>query len=198
MIVNQNERRSETEDQDIRSSEYVRVEACGHLITLVELPALFNPRLSEEEVMRQAVRCVSLCQPGVHVFLFIIADGPLTDEDKAETEKIQKIFSARINNHTMILIIQKSENSTEELNEAKKSVIESFGGRHEVLDLTTQVSMLLEKLVLMMEDKNRSYYTTETFWDAQLNKLLKLEEMKRKQIQTQGNNQKHHTSNMNT
>ncbi|KAA0706566.1 GTPase IMAP family member 8 [Triplophysa tibetana] len=183
LIVNQNERRSETEVHEIRSSEYVRLEACGHLITLVDVPALFNPRLSEEEAMRQALRCVSLCHPGVHVFLFIISDGPLTDEDKAETEQIQRIFTSRINNQTMVLI-HESEHSTEELNDAIKSVIESFGGRHEVLDLTTQMSM--EKLVQMMEDNSKSYYSTETFWDAQLEKLLKLEKMKRKQIQTQG------------
>ncbi|KAA0706568.1 GTPase IMAP family member 4 [Triplophysa tibetana] len=182
LIVNQNERRSETEVHEIRSSEYVRLEACGHLITLVDVPALFNPRLSEEEAMRQALRCVSLCHPGVHVFLFIISDGPLTDEDKAETEQIQRIFTSRINNQTMVLI-HESEHSTEELNDAIKSVIESFGGRHEVLDLTTQMSM--EKLVQMMEDNSKSYYSTETFWDAQLEKLLKLEKMKRKQIQTQ-------------
>ncbi|KAA0706571.1 Interferon-induced very large GTPase 1 [Triplophysa tibetana] len=185
LIVNQNERRSETEDHEIRSSEYVRLEACGHLITLVDVPALFNPRLSEEEVMRQALSCVSLCHPGVHVFLFIISDGPLTDEDKAESEQIQRIFTSRINNHTLILRIQKSEHSTEEPNEAKKSVIESFGGRHEVLDLSTQVSVLMKKLVQMMEDNSRSYYSTETFWDAQLEKLLKLEEMKKKHMQKQ-------------
>ncbi|XP_057175445.1 interferon-induced very large GTPase 1-like isoform X2 [Triplophysa rosa] len=184
LIVNQNESRSETEDQEIRR-EYVRLEACGHLITLVDLPALFNPRLSEEEVMRQALRCVSLCHPGVHVFLFIIADGPLTDEDKAESEQIQRIFSSRINNHTMLLRIQKSEHSTEELNDALKSAIQRFGGRHEFLDLTTQVSMLMEKLVQTMEDNSRSYYSTDTFWDAQLEKLLKLGEMNKKHMQTQ-------------
>ncbi|KAK2916904.1 hypothetical protein Q8A67_001278 [Cirrhinus molitorella] len=79
-------------------------------ISLVELPALFNPRLSEEEVIRQTLRCVSLCHPGVHVFLLIIPNAPLTDE--AEMEEIQMIFSSRINKHIMILIIQNSEHQT--------------------------------------------------------------------------------------
>ncbi|XP_073730943.1 interferon-induced very large GTPase 1-like [Misgurnus anguillicaudatus] len=187
LILNQSERRSEPEDEEMRSSDCVRLngEVCGHLMTLVKLPALFNPRLSDEEIMRQALSCVSLCDPGVHVFLFIIDDGPLTDEDKAETEKIQRIFSSRINKYTMILIIQESENRTAELNEEMKSVVESFGGRHEFLCINTQVFMLMEKLMQMMEENSRSFYSTETFWDAQLEKLLKLEGMKRKQIQTQ-------------
>ncbi|CAM4315987.1 unnamed protein product [Leuciscus chuanchicus] len=65
----------------------------GRVISLVELPAV--NQLSEEEVMCQTLRCVSLCDPGVHVFLLIIPAGPMTDENKAEIEKIQSIFSSR-------------------------------------------------------------------------------------------------------
>ncbi|XP_051988754.1 GTPase IMAP family member 8-like, partial [Xyrauchen texanus] len=119
LILNESDRRSES------SSECVRIEGevSGRLITLVELPAL--SQLSEEEVMRQSLHCVSLCHPGVHVFLLIIPDAPITDEDKAEMEKIQRIFSSRINKHIMVLIMQNSEHTTAELNEETKSVIES-------------------------------------------------------------------------
>ncbi len=82
LILQQTDRRSD-------------VELHGHLISLVELPALIG--LSEEEVMRQTLRCVSLCHPGVHAFLLIIPDAPLNNEDKAEIEEIQRIFSSRIN-----------------------------------------------------------------------------------------------------
>ncbi len=107
------------------------MELHGRLINLLELPALTH--LSEEEVMRQTLRCVSFCHPGVHVFLLIIADGSLNNEDKAEMQEIQRIFSSRINKHIMILIMQNSEHQTAELNEETQSVIESFGGRHHFL-----------------------------------------------------------------
>jgi len=71
----------------------------GRVIRLVELPAL--NQLSEEEVKSESFRCMSLCDPGVHVFLFIVPAGSLTDEDKAEMEKIQKIFDSR--EHFMVL-----------------------------------------------------------------------------------------------
>ncbi|KAF4099008.1 hypothetical protein G5714_021038 [Onychostoma macrolepis] len=64
----------------------------GRLISLLEFPAL--DQLSEEEVMRQTLRCVSLCHPGVHAFIIIIPVGPLTDEDKTEIEKIKRIFDS--------------------------------------------------------------------------------------------------------
>ncbi|XP_042605298.1 uncharacterized protein LOC109097078 isoform X2 [Cyprinus carpio] len=144
-------------------------------LRVIELPALI--RLSEEEVMRQTLRCVSLCDPGVHVFILIIPDAPLTDEDRSEIEEIQTIFSSRINKHIMILIKQDSEHQTAELNEETQSVIERFGGRHHFIDLNTHVSVLMESIEQMLEENRGEFFSTETFLDAQ---MLKFEEMKKK------------------
>ncbi|KAK1785705.1 hypothetical protein P4O66_019050 [Electrophorus voltai] len=84
-------------------------EVCGHRLTLVEMPALYNTQLSEEEVIREPLRCVSLCDPGVHAFLFIINSVHLTDEDKVEMENLQKIFSPRLCNHSIVLFSQQSQ-----------------------------------------------------------------------------------------
>ncbi|XP_043084835.1 ankyrin repeat domain-containing protein 26-like [Puntigrus tetrazona] len=154
------------------------VELYGHLISLVELPVLI--RVSEEEVMRHTLRCVSLCHPGVHVFLLIISDAPLTDEDKAEMEEIQRIFRSRINKHTIILIIQSSEHQTAELNEETRSVIQSFGGRYYFFGPKTQVSTLMESIEQMLEENRGELFTTEMFLEAQMKKIMKFEEMKRK------------------
>ncbi|XP_048058459.1 interaptin-like isoform X2 [Megalobrama amblycephala] len=160
--------------------EKKHVDLHGHQISLVDLPALFNTRLSEEEVMRQTLRCVSLCHPGVHVFLLIIPDAPLNNEDKAEMEEIQRIFSSRINKHMMILIMQSSEHQTAELNEETQSVIERFGGRHHFFGPNTQVSTLMENIEKMLEENRGEFFSTETFLEAQMRKLMKYEEMKKK------------------
>ncbi|KAL0199439.1 hypothetical protein M9458_007979 [Cirrhinus mrigala] len=144
----------------------------------MELPALI--RLSEEEVMRQTLRCVSLCHPGVHVLIIIIPDAPLNNEDKAEMGEIQRIFSSRINKHIMILIKQNSERQTAELNEETQSVIHSFGGQHHFFGPKTQVSTLMENIEQMLEENRGEFFSTETFLEAQMEKLLKYEEMKKK------------------
>ncbi|KAL1251935.1 hypothetical protein QQF64_019731 [Cirrhinus molitorella] len=169
LILNQSERRSELSSECVRRD----VELHGRLISLVELPALFNTQLSEEEVMRQTHRCVSLCHPGVHVFIIIIPNALLNNEDRAEIEEIQRIFSSRINKHIMILIKQNSEHQTAELNEETQSVIERFGGRHQFIDLNTQVSVLMEKLEQMVEENSAVCFSTETLMEAQMEKLLK-------------------------
>ncbi|KAK9978722.1 hypothetical protein ABG768_020461 [Culter alburnus] len=160
--------------------EKKHVDLHGRQISLVDLPALFNTRLSEEEVMRQTLRCVSLCHPGVHVFLLIVPDAPLNNEDKAEMEEIQRIFSSRINKHMMILIMQSSEHHTAELDEETQSVIESFGGRHHFFGLNTQVSTLMENIEKMLEENRGEFFSTETFLEAQMKKLMNYEEMKKK------------------
>ncbi|XP_026095517.1 uncharacterized protein LOC113067367, partial [Carassius auratus] len=147
-------------------------------ISVIELPALTG--LSEEEVMRQTLRCVSLCRPGVHVFIIIIPDAPLNNEDRAETEKIQKIFSSRINKHILILIKQSSERQTEELSEETQSVIQRFGGRHQLFGPKTQVSTLMENIEQMLEENRGECFSTEMFLETQMKKLMKYEKMKKK------------------
>ncbi|ROL42870.1 GTPase IMAP family member 4 [Anabarilius grahami] len=113
-------------------------------------------------------------------FIIIIPGAPINNEDRAEMEKIQKIFSSRINKHIMILIKQNSEHQTAELNEETQSVIESFGGRHHFIGPNTQVSMLMEKLMQMVEENNGVCFSTETLLEAQMEKLQKFEEMKKR------------------
>ncbi len=161
--------------QTVRRSD---VEHHDRLINLLELPALIG--LSEEEVMRQTLRCVSLFHPGVHVFLLIIPDAPLNNEDKAEMEEIQRIFSSRIIKHIMILIKQSSEHQTAELNEETQSLIERFGGRHHFFGPKTLVSRLMENIEQMLKENRGEFFSTETFLQAQMKKLMKYKEMKEK------------------
>ncbi|XP_036416439.1 GTPase IMAP family member 8-like [Colossoma macropomum] len=101
LILGTNKRRPEPSSECVRRDGAVSRRS----ITLVKMPALYNTPHSEEEVMREALHCVSLCDPGVHAFLLIIPVGPLTDEDKGEMEKIQNIFSSKINDHLIVLFI---------------------------------------------------------------------------------------------
>ncbi|XP_036420876.1 GTPase IMAP family member 8-like [Colossoma macropomum] len=141
-------------------------EVCGRLVTLVEMPALYNIQLSKEEVMQETLRCVSLCDPGVHVFLLIIPEGCLTDKDKGEMEKIQSIFGPRFTDHTVVLITQHSQNT--QLDEAVKTVIEDFGKRHLFFNYSSQVPELIEHIEELLTENRCSQYTTQMYLSAQI------------------------------
>ncbi|XP_073713919.1 GTPase IMAP family member 8 [Misgurnus anguillicaudatus] len=120
------------------SSECVKKEEKihGHQISVVELPSL--TRLSEDEARYQTLRCVSLCDPGVHVFLLIVPVGPLTDKDKEETEKIQKMFYS--SEHFRVIFttdgtVDKRLTDFVQSYSDCKSLINLCGGRYRVLGL---------------------------------------------------------------
>lgn len=143
-----------------------------HLITVVELPALTE--LSEEEVMCQTLRCVSLCDSGVHLFLLIIPVGPLTDEEKTELEKIQKIFYYK--EHFMVLfttdltVDQSVRNSV--LTTESQRVVSLYGGHYNVMGLKDhrnldQISDLLE----CIEGIKTEPYSLQMYIKAQENRV---------------------------
>uniref|UniRef100_A0A673IV59 AIG1-type G domain-containing protein n=1 Tax=Sinocyclocheilus rhinocerous TaxID=307959 RepID=A0A673IV59_9TELE len=145
----------------------------GRLINLISLPAL--NQLSEEEVMCKTLHCVSLCDPGVHAFIIIIPVGPLTDEDKAETEKIQKIFDSR--EHFMLLFT--TELTVEGLAaEFVKSSLESqrlislCGGQYRVMGLKEpEYSRQIPELLDYIENMKTESYSPQMYVKAQENRV---------------------------
>ncbi|XP_072530486.1 GTPase IMAP family member 8-like [Salminus brasiliensis] len=167
LILGQRELRPESSSVCVRREG----EVCGCLITLVELPALYDSQLSEKEVMQETLHCVSLCDPGVHAFLPILPEGRLTDEDKGEVEKIQMIFGSKFNHHTIFLITQHSLNKP--LDEAVKTVIKDFGERQFFFNYSSQVLELIEHVEGLHAENRGSHYTTEMYLSAQIDTHLK-------------------------
>ncbi|XP_016116745.1 early endosome antigen 1-like [Sinocyclocheilus grahami] len=172
-------------------------------MSLVELPAL--TRLSEEEVRCQTLNCVSLCHPGVHVFLLIVPVPPLTDEDKTELEKIQKNFYSR--EHFIVMFISEGTVKrpvTEFIKNSPESqrLISRCGGRYCVMGLkehenSRQIPELLDYIenmktepyspqIYVQAQENRARHQTEEKYEEKLKKMEdEIIELKQK-IQSEG------------
>ncbi|RXN15820.1 GTPase IMAP family member 8-like protein [Labeo rohita] len=165
--------------QTDRRSEFVKKEVHAHL---VELPALVQ--LSEEEVMHQTLHCVSVCHPGVHVFLIVIPLGPLIKEDRAEIEKIQKIFDSE--KHFMVIF--SSEISVfEPIIEFAKSIIVSqslCGGQYKVIGLKEPGnSRQIPELLNYIENMKNEPYSAQMYVEAIKNRVRhELEEQHNKEL----------------
>uniref|UniRef100_A0A3Q3H2K8 AIG1-type G domain-containing protein n=1 Tax=Labrus bergylta TaxID=56723 RepID=A0A3Q3H2K8_9LABR len=167
------------------SSECVKHqgEVCGHWVSLVELPALYGK--PQEEVMKESLRCVSLCDPeGVHAFILVLPVGPLTDEDKGELETMKNTFGSRFNDITVLLFTVESDPSDPAvvnfLKETKsiQELLQSCGGRSLVLNIKDkqQIPELLDMVEKMHKDKSKSFiFTTQTFAHAQIEKIVTLQ-----------------------
>ncbi len=152
----------------------------GRLISLLEFPAL--GQLSEDEVMRQTLRCVSLCDPGVHAFIIIIPVGPLSDEDKTEIEKIKRIFDSC---EQFILLFTTNLTVEASVTDLVKSSAESqrslCGGQYRVMGLKEpENSRQIPDLLDYIESMKTEPYTLQMYVKAQENKTRReLEEQMR-------------------
>ncbi|XP_050958776.1 GTPase IMAP family member 8, partial [Labeo rohita] len=157
----------------------------GRLISLVALPAL--SQLSDDEVKHQSLHCVSLCDPGVHVFLLIIPVGPLTDEDKAEIELIQKIFDSR--KHFMVLFI--TELTVEEISldfvksTESQSLMRFYGGQCSVMGLKEpENSRQIPELLDYIENMKTDLYSLQMYVKAQENRVRRETEKKMSKLES--------------
>ncbi|XP_051988833.1 GTPase IMAP family member 8-like isoform X2 [Xyrauchen texanus] len=127
----------------------------GHLITLVELSAL--TQLSKEEMICESLRSVSLCDPGVHVFLFIVPAGQLTDKDRAEMEKIQKMFNTK--DRLMVLFTTDDRNTDFLASKECQRIVSLYGGCYNLMMLKDQKNSKLTSEVLesMVQMKTEPY-----------------------------------------
>ncbi len=149
------------------------VEIHGRLINLVELPAL-NQR-AEEEVVRETLNCVSFCDPGVHVFLLIVSNALLTDEDKAEIEELQKIFDSR--QHFILLFttditVEGSATDLVESNIESQRLISRCGGQYRMMWLNEpENSRQIPELLDYIENMNTEPYSLHMYMKAQENRV---------------------------
>ncbi len=139
----------------------------GRQISVIELPVL--SRLSEEEVMRETHSCLILCDPGVHQFILITPVTPLTNEDRAEMEKIKRIFNSQ--EHFMVLFITELnvDQSVRDFVESTESlsVVSLYGSWHDVMGLkdqrsSEQISVLFDCIDSMKTEP----YSLQTYMRA--------------------------------
>ncbi|XP_073694969.1 GTPase IMAP family member 8-like [Garra rufa] len=161
------------------------VELHGRQINLVELPALI--RLSEEEVMHQTLRCLSLCPPGVHAFLLVIPDSQQTDEDKAEVEKIQEIFDSRehfVLLFTTSLSVEGHATDLVKSNTDSQSLISHCGDQYRLIGLKEpENSRQIPELLDYIENMKTEPYSAHMYARAQENRVRnELEEQHKKEL----------------
>ncbi|XP_057201399.1 trichohyalin-like isoform X3 [Triplophysa rosa] len=175
-------------------------EVDGGSVSVVDTPGLFDTTLSNEKVIDEIVKCVSLSSPGPHVFIIVLTLGRFTREESDTVDLIKKIFGTKAAQFTIVLFTNgdKLEDETIEdyVNVSKsedlKKLIRDCGNRflafnnRETQD-RSQVTRLINMIEEMKTTNHGRYFTNSMFEEAEMSIKKRMEEIlkeKEREIQT--------------
>ncbi|KAL6460936.1 hypothetical protein MHYP_G00309020 [Metynnis hypsauchen] len=151
----------------------------GRWISVIDTPGLFDTSVSNEEIMKEIDKCITMAAPGSHVFLLVLTVGRFTEEEKEAVKMIQELYGDESRKYTIVLFTRVDdlqEMSIEKfLKESERSlqnIIHQCDNRYHVFiyknpEDRSQVTDLLEKINSMVVENGESCYTNEMFQQTQ-------------------------------
>ncbi|XP_075937125.1 GTPase IMAP family member 9-like [Anarhichas minor] len=147
-------------------------------VVVVDTPGLSNLNRTNEEVVAEIKRSISLTDPGPHVFLLVLKFGDRFTEEEINILKIiRSTFGKNTNAHTMILFTNKDQKPKEESEHYIRSNKDLLGlvtackWNYHVFDNNDQehneVPELLEKMSTMVQKAGGLVYTPEMLKEAE-------------------------------
>ncbi|XP_072563000.1 uncharacterized protein [Paramormyrops kingsleyae] len=144
----------------------------GKKIKVTDIPGIFDPMRSDEELKYSIISCLTECAPGPHAFILVLKVGRYTEEEKESVKMILKWFGEETLKHTVVLFThgdELKENQTikeyVKKNKDLKELVDKCEGRVHVIDSqqwnkkddkNAQSADLLEKLKKMMIKKREA------------------------------------------
>ncbi|MCJ8749379.1 hypothetical protein PDJAM_G00175450 [Pangasius djambal] len=146
-------------------------------IIVIDTPGLFDTKLSQEDVIKEIVKCMTYSSPGPHAFLIVIRIGRFTPEEKETMKQLKDVFGPNAERFTMILFtckdeLEKKKQTIEQYLEdgdpELKALVESCGNRFYCVNNNdaasyTQFKDLLGQIESMVAQNKGNHFTEESF-----------------------------------
>lgn len=118
----------------------------GRFITIINTPHLYNPHLSQEEVIQRVKECFSLADPEPHVFLLVLHSELISHELHDRVRSILETYSPKSRTRTITLTIGKDHGFISEC-DVRCHRIENLSkfDQHEVLQLLGKIDAVVKE-----------------------------------------------------
>ncbi|KAM8724476.1 GTPase IMAP family member 7-like [Acanthopagrus schlegelii] len=174
-VVNTFLRSSEENEKPVScGTEPRQVQIAGRSVVLVDTPGLCSTEQTDEEVMEEIERRVSLAAPGPHVFLFVLSClDRFTEEEQEVVKRMKTTFGEQVKDYTVVLFtcgdeLKRDGKLIEDFindSRALRGFVGECKGGHHVFDNRdqdpSQVTELLQKISVMVQTNGGKCYTAE-------------------------------------
>ncbi|KAK3525514.1 hypothetical protein QTP86_033482 [Hemibagrus guttatus] len=118
----------------------------GRIITIINTPHLFNPKLSQEEVTRRVKECLSLTDPGPHVFLLVLQSKLIPHELRDRVRSILHTYNPLSRKRSIMLSTGEGHGFIHEC-DVRHHRIENMStfDQHEVLKLLGKIDAVVKE-----------------------------------------------------
>ncbi|XP_061195284.1 GTPase IMAP family member 8-like [Saccostrea echinata] len=152
----------------------------GEDLLIVDTPGLFDTGMTNDDIIKEILKCVGISAPGPHAFLLVIGIGRFTKEERDTIQLLRKAFGPNMMGYLIIVFTRKDDldrgkkSIQQILNEAPQTLQEIIRGcqdRFFAIDNTEketeksekQVVDLLEMIKGMVKKNGDEYYTSAIF-----------------------------------
>ncbi len=167
---------SNSETKQCQSETAVRM---GKEISVTDTPGLYDNKLSEDKIITEIGKCITLSSPGPHAFVIVIKLGRFTEEEKNTIKELKEVFGEQIEKYSMIIFTHKDqlekknmsiEQFLQDSDPDLKELVQSCGNRFFCLDNDSagypQIKDLISKIEMMVEE-NGGHFTNDMFEEAE-------------------------------
>ncbi|KAK9978704.1 hypothetical protein ABG768_020443 [Culter alburnus] len=176
-------------------------EVDGRSVAVVDTPGLFDTTLTNEQVVEEIMKCVSMSSPGPHVFVIVLSLGRFMQVETDTVDLIKKIFGPKSAQFSIILFTRGDDLKNESIqdyvkrgnNADLKKLIRDCGNRFLVFNNRekqdrSQVTRLLNMIEELKNTHEGRYFTNSMFEEAEMSIKRRMEEIlkeREREIETQ-------------
>lgn len=142
--------------------ERARGQVEGRHIAVINTPDLLDPHMSHDKLSEDLRWCVTLSDPGPHVFLLVLQPEEFTQEEGDRIRTILDTLSDRSFNYSMVLTTHEDKRGHMDENHPLNQMVRACRGRQHLSD-RTQLMADVDKIV---KENGGDYLTCDVFEES--------------------------------